>query len=127
MCVCKASCDDCVWCYLCAWFGCPYQWLQEIFKECCLQNSYSMQLASLVLEQQQEREREESGPFDASTSQQLRMGVESGPFWLAVERPGHLGTINLVADESDAVSSLVFTPAESLIRQVRVSCVDKWH
>lgn len=84
-----------------------------------------MQLASLVLQQRQERETEESGPFDASVLRQLRIGAESGPFWLAVERAGCLGTVNLVADENDEVSSLLFTPAESLIHQVRMSCVDE--
>ena len=83
-----------------------------------------MQLASVVLEQQQERERE-GGGLSASALQRLRIGVESGHFWLAVERGGHLGTINLVTNENDEVSSLAFTPADSLVHQVRMSCVEK--
>ena len=95
--------------------------LQDVFKTWTPQNSYSIQLASLVLEQQQTKESEGQGPFGAGLSAQREMGVESAPFWMAVQRAGHLGAINLVANERDEVSSRVFTPAESLIHQVRMS------
>ena len=94
--------------------------LQEVFKTWTPQNSHSIQLASLVLEQQhQEREVTGRGPFSAGLPPQQQLQVESGPFWLAVEGAGHLGTVNLVTNESDEVSSLVFTPSDSLSHQVR--------
>lgn len=94
--------------------------LQDVFNTWTPQNSYSIQLASLVLEQQQqEGEVQGGGPLSAGLPPHRQLRVESGPFWLAVEGAGHLGTVYLVANESDKVSSLLFTPSDSLNDQVR--------